>query len=80
MKVLVCGGRDFTDRMRLFEVLDHLHRESGFTLVIHCDASGADHEAEVWREAASRFPIVDSGRSGSPTAAPQAWLATRRDD
>lgn len=47
-RVLVCGGRDYRDRARVFKVLDRLHAERDFRVVIHGMASGADHEAEVW--------------------------------
>jgi hypothetical protein len=47
-RVLVCGGRDYRDRVRVFEVLDRLHAERGFVTVIHGMAPGADREAEIW--------------------------------
>jgi predicted Rossmann-fold nucleotide-binding protein len=52
MRVLVCGGRDYLDRSRLNAVLDRLHVERGFTLVIAGGARGADTLAAEW--AASR--------------------------
>jgi hypothetical protein len=51
-RVLVCGGRDFSDRATLTAALDRLHAERGFTLVIAGGARGADTMAEEW--AASR--------------------------
>jgi YspA, cpYpsA-related SLOG family len=33
-RVLVCGGRDYIDRERLYAELDRLHRERGFALLI----------------------------------------------
>src|SRR5258707_6224760 len=49
MKVLVCGGRDFSDRDWLRVVLAKLHAHRGpFTLVIQGGATGADCEAAVW--------------------------------
>ncbi|GLI92362.1 DUF2493 domain-containing protein [Methylocystis echinoides] len=48
MKVLVCGGRTYSDRVRLFAALDQLHQQHGFTQVIHGGAQGADQLAEVW--------------------------------
>lgn len=48
-RVLVCGGRDYADRARLFAVLDHYHAESGgFAVVIHGAAPGADSLADEW--------------------------------
>lgn len=46
MKVLVCGGRDYSDVMRMEQVL------SGLTpmpsLIIHGDYRGADRMAKAW--------------------------------
>jgi hypothetical protein len=38
MKVLVCGGRGFRDRMFLFEVMSKLHKRHEFTCLVHGDA------------------------------------------
>ena len=51
MRVLVCGGRDFTDRALLEEVLDRLHRAQVLTALIEGDARGADRMAGAWAEA-----------------------------
>jgi hypothetical protein len=48
MRVLVCGGRFFEDRGLLFSVLDRLHDEHAFTVVIHGMAPGADRLADHW--------------------------------
>lgn len=53
MRVLVCGGRDFTDRDRLFAELDQIHQENGITLLIHGEARGADRLADEWAAARS---------------------------
>lgn len=51
-RVLVCGGRDFTDAGYLFAVLDHYHRETGaFECVIQGCARGADTLAGEWADA-----------------------------
>ena len=42
MRIIVCGGRDFSDREALFRVLDDLHSTHGFTLLVHGAARGAD--------------------------------------
>lgn len=49
-RVLVCGGRDFTDRVKVFRTLDALCPQP--TLIIHGAARGADRLASQW--AASR--------------------------
>lgn len=48
MKVLVCGGRDFSDEAYVFDALDVLHRQHGISHVIHGGASGADALAGAW--------------------------------
>lgn len=49
--MLVCGGRDYTDRHRLWATLDELHRERGVVRVIAGGARGADTMAAEWAEA-----------------------------
>ena len=44
MRVLVCGGRNYSDEGRLTEVLDDLKP----TEIIHGGARGADSLAEKW--------------------------------
>lgn len=46
MKVLVCGGRDYEDQDRVFEVMDALDPKP--TLVVEGGATGADRLAAVW--------------------------------
>ena len=52
MRVLVCGGREYTDAVALGEVLDRLHAETPFAWVIHGASRGADALAEQWARAA----------------------------
>ncbi len=49
MRVLVTGGRDFDDFMRVATVLTNLHVKRGpIKVVIHGGASGADALADMW--------------------------------
>jgi SLOG family YspA-like protein len=48
MRVLVCGGRDFNDSELMISVLDRLHTENLFTVLIHGNARGADTIADSW--------------------------------
>lgn len=48
MKVLVCGGREYTDYRELCLKLDVIHTEREFTLLVHGDAKGADKLAGRW--------------------------------
>jgi hypothetical protein len=48
MRVLVTGGRDFSDCLLLYRVLDGLHMDRTITTIIHGGAPGADSEAGEW--------------------------------
>lgn len=48
MKVLVCGGRDYTNVAHIWTMLDRLHNEHRFTALIQGGALGADHYANEW--------------------------------
>lgn len=48
MIILVCGGRDFSQKARLFGSLDAVHEKHTIDLLIHGDARGADRLAEEW--------------------------------
>lgn len=50
MKVLVCGGRDFSDRPFLFAVLDRVHAKRTTTTIVEGGARGADSLARTWAE------------------------------
>lgn len=50
MRVIVCGGRDYADRDRVYAVLDKLHREAGIDRIIEGGALGADRLAFDWAE------------------------------
>lgn len=54
MRVLVCGGRDFSDKRALFNVLDGLGIRGEISEIITGGARGADELAEEW----SRFRQV----------------------
>lgn len=66
MRVLVCGGRDFSDRRYLAAALEELHAQQAFTLVVTGGASGADALADDWakRKGIDRaiFPANWGGR------------------
>lgn len=48
MKVLVCGGRGFSDTVWLYATLDKLYTMNNFTHLIHGAARGADTLAGQW--------------------------------
>lgn len=48
MKIIACGGRDFTDMDFVFSVLDKIHASSSISMVIEGGANGADFMSGVW--------------------------------
>ena len=50
MRVLVCGGRGFSDWVLLGNTLDKFHLQSPFTVLIHGAAPGADTLADEWAD------------------------------
>jgi hypothetical protein len=48
MKILVCGGRDYTNRARLCSCLDAIQSERGSFHIIQGGADGADALAREW--------------------------------
>ena len=67
MRLLVCGGRDFTDQAFADAALDRAHKRRPITLIIHGAARGADACADTWAKARGipvmRFP-ADWARYG----------------
>lgn len=49
--IIVCGGRDYADRDRVFRVLDELHANHPIGLLRHGGAWGADRLAGEWGRA-----------------------------
>jgi hypothetical protein len=62
-RVLVCGGRDFSDAAMLESELNEIHEYRNITQVIHGAASGADKLAGMWAK----------GRGIPSIACPAAW-------
>ena len=48
MRVLVCGGRDYGDKAKLYASLDALDNEVGIDMIVHGGATGADSLAGDW--------------------------------
>lgn len=48
MRVLVCGGRDFSDTNWAYAALDRLHKAFGIDAIIEGHARGADRIAGYW--------------------------------
>jgi hypothetical protein len=60
-RVVVFGGREFTNAKFIFEHLNRLHKKFGFDVVIEGDARGADRIAGFWARKKKltnlKFPI-----------------------
>lgn len=48
MKILITGGRNYSDRATVFTELDKLHSETTICTLIHGAATGADTLADDW--------------------------------
>lgn len=72
MRVLVCGGRGFSDRTLLFGVLDGIRKQHGPLHIIEGAAFGADMLAAQWAiendQALEEFPAdwKSHGRAAGP--------------
>lgn len=47
-RVVVTGGRDFTDRDAVWGALDRRHARGGIVALAHGGASGVDRLADMW--------------------------------
>lgn len=86
MRVLVCGGRDFSDSDFLHETLREIPMITG---IIHGDAYGADRLADDWARAmgipAHPEPVTDAlyqkyGRYKAPKIRNQRMLDLHKPD
>jgi hypothetical protein len=48
LRLLVCGGRNYSNITRVAQTLDRVHRVRGIAVVIHGGARGADAIAGIW--------------------------------
>ena len=48
MKALVCGGRNFSDKEKLFQSMDHCRKWWNLTMIITGGARGVDSLAHQW--------------------------------
>lgn len=72
MRVLVCGGRDYSDADKMRRILDDMHAVTPFSTLIYGMARGADDLAKMWATARGierlGFPAdwESHGRSAGP--------------
>ncbi len=48
MKVLVCGGRGYFNRKRIFDTLDRINAETPIDCIVQGEATGADTIGKAW--------------------------------
>lgn len=70
--MIVCGGRDYGDRARVFDVLDKFLARNEHVRIIHGAARGADLLADTW----ARWRNEVHGTEA--TAMPADWKAHGR--
>jgi hypothetical protein len=72
--VLVCGGRDYTDRVTVYRVLDAIHSSLAGPIdqIVNGGASGADHVATNWaeRRGVCRWTYKANWSKWGPSAGP----------
>jgi hypothetical protein len=85
MKVIVAGSREWSDRAKVFSVLDHLKKTLPVTELVSGTARGVDRMGELWAEqrgvpikrfpAAWRYPdgLVDRGAGHKRNAVMAAY-------
>lgn len=50
MRLLVCGGRNWSNKSFLYDTLDYAHKNTYVSVVIEGEARGADTLARMWAE------------------------------
>ena len=48
MRVLVCGGRSYSDKECVYKTLSAIHRDTPISILMHGDAMGADYWGKRW--------------------------------
>lgn len=75
-RVLVCGGRLYAAKSRLFSTLDRIHSAKPISCLIEGEATGADRMARMWAEAnnvpVEPYPVTaDEWKEIGPPAGPR---------
>ena len=58
-RILVCGGRDYADRARVWQELDAWRAKHGRLVVIQGGARGADEHARTWAYLQSSVYLIN---------------------
>jgi hypothetical protein len=78
MRLVVTGGRDYSDTARIFEALDDLHAVQPITTLIHGDAAGVDRRCGAWAYQRG-VPVDKYPAPWDDIDHPQAVVRYRRD-
>lgn len=78
LRIVVTGGRNYTDEATVRWALNHLHERNSISLLIHGDASGADRLCGFWAMG-NHVPCEPCGARWSDIEAPGAVIRYRRD-
>lgn len=78
-RLLVCGGRDYTDAALLYRTLDALHREHQFRDFIQGGATGADRLAKDWARTYPEITRWECKATWTDLSHPDAVIKTRAD-
>lgn len=76
-RVLIFGGRDFTNRSAMFRALDQLDSEINITVVIHGEATGADTLGDQWAVARKK-KVKSKAAKWDDLTAPGAVIRVNR--
>jgi len=84
MRVIVCGGRDYSNFQYLCDTLTRLHKNLSFTLVIDGKSRGADSFAHTWAALSGietlRFPAEWKYGKGAGPARNEQMLKEGKPD
>lgn len=58
MIIIVCGGRDYVNRIHVFSVLSELHSQCAITGVVNGGAHGADSLATEWADSVGVKAVI----------------------
>lgn len=72
LRVLVCGGRNYSDNAKVWDKLNLLHIRRGIGVVIHGAQRGADQLGEYWAKANDvlHIPFKPDWDAYGPAAGP----------
>lgn len=58
MILFVCGGRDYSDRAKIYKLLDKVHEHRHIDMIVNGDCDGADKMSTDWAKANGVQPCL----------------------